>query len=209
MSPKTWFRQNQGALSLLFWLLALSVVLGYLHRAGFIAFSWLGAHKNELDASATLTNTIILIGAAALSYFKFFHGRTLSSRAEVKVEAVVCDTPTSFRLHSLTIKVKNVGTAPIWEPRVEIAAFPHGPTEVKLLGALWAPPIIADEFESNGEGRSPMIDTGETASFFAQQEVSDQAWAVTYKIKVEASNGDAWLEFIALRNKEEYGREKQ
>lgn len=192
----TFLRRHREALIVYLSLALLSAVVALLFKRGLISREILRQNKDTILAASSLVNTLLLIIAALLSYFRFFHGRTFSSRAELEVEATVYDTTEDFRLHSVVVDVKNVGSAPIWDPKITVTPHPHGPPSDKLILGQWQPQAMTDDCVS----RAQVIDSGETASFFAQLHVAKLAWATTYVVQLDSRSKDRWQKVVTVSN---------
>jgi len=163
-----------------------------------VSAEWLTEQKDALSALSSIVTMLILLAGSVFSYYRFFRGRTLSLRAELVLNASIHATPEKYLIHAITLTAKNVGSTTIWNPKPVISVRIHGPKEIqerREINDWW-------EEETGGQQTAAVIDPGETVSFFAQQHVPEQAWAVTYTAALRADIGDIWYVSRTVSNKE-------
>ena len=93
------------------------LLLVYSHKFGTFSLDWFRVNKDSLAAINSLCSTAAVIVASTLAYFRFFYGRTFTTRVELSIDVDVIDGPGSICLHSITLSAKNIGTVTIWDPR--------------------------------------------------------------------------------------------
>lgn len=169
-------------------LAALGLGVANLVKGGVITESVLEQKKDAIEALAAVVTTALVFLGAIFSYFRFFRGRTLAVRAEISIEVSVHGTPRGSNLHAVRVLIKNVGASAIWEPRPELRITFHGcdAREVEVVTNWSDLPGCGDP------SLVPVIDTGESISYFCHREVPGEIWAVTYEVAVRAASGDIW-----------------
>ncbi len=186
-----WLKRHKGALTFALSLLMITLGLANAWKHQLISTDWLNTHKDALSALNSIVALLILIAGSLFSYYRFFRGRTLSLRAELSIDVSVHNTPEQFLLHAVTLTAKNVGSSTIWNPTPHISVRVHGPpglAEGREITDWWN----EDRSEDTG-ATAPVIEAGETVSFFTHQEIASKAWAVTYFASLRADTGDAWF----------------
>lgn len=192
-----WLRRNRGttifALTLLVWLFAAANIW----KHWLVSAKWLQDQKEALAALSSMLTMLILLVGAIFSYYRFFKGRTLSLRLELSITVSIHETPLDKKLHAITITAKNVGTSTVWNPKPEVQAKTHGRSDIERMWNImeWQP---LDKYKHT----LALIESGETATFFALQEIPNEACAVTYFASVTADEGDAWFASTTVSNKE-------
>ena len=111
--------------------------------------------------------------------------------ATLEVDVTVLDAPSDASLHTIVLHVSNVGTAPIWDPRVQVKI-----TEIHGAGTT-TPRMLEANYQLAGIRKSDrklinVLDSDETTDFVAQTMVDQAVWAVTYLVTLRSSAGDAW-----------------
>ena len=193
-----WLRRHKGAITFALTLLLIALTLANAWKYRIVSAEWFTEQKDALSALNSIVTMLILMAGAVFSYYRFFRGRTLSLRTELNVNVSVHQTPEQYRIHAITLTVKNVGSSTIWNPKPLIALHIHGPkgvAERREITDWW-------EEEASSEHLAPVIDSGETVTFFAQQRIPDGAWAVTYSASLRADQGDVWHVSKTVSNKE-------
>jgi hypothetical protein len=183
------------ALSLLFILLSLANAWKY----RLISVDWLRTQKDALLAFNSILTTAIIITGALFSYYRFFRGRTLSLRSELSLDISVHATPEGYKFHAGILTAKNVGGSTIWNPKPIITLHIHGSETVaerRDIDEWWSE-------HTNSSNMAPVIDPGESVTFFTSQHIPDEAWAVTYIASMAADQGDIWYVSKTVSNKEE------
>lgn len=166
-------------------------------RDGSISFAWFAAQKDALAGISSAVTAVVLVIGSVFSYFRFFRGRTLSQRAELSLSVSVHATTGACLIHAITLSAKNVGNTTIWNPLPTISAEVHGPADVQNAFHIadWNP----EEVKSSN--MAPVIDPGETVTFFALRQIAEAAWAVTYSAALMAGEGDTWHVAKTVSNK--------
>ena len=175
------------------------VALGFLNvwKHQLVSLSWFKDNKDALAALNSIVTVFLLIAGGLFSDYRFFRGRTLSSRAELAIAVSVHETPEQFLLHAILLTAKNVGSGTIWEPKPTIHVQIHGPSDkvvTRRITDWW-------EEDEDEDGTAPVIEAGETVSFFAHQRIPKDAWAVTYRTSLAADSGDIWFVAKTVSNR--------
>jgi hypothetical protein len=172
------------------------LVLANLMKYKLLTATALASNKDSLSALSSAVSVITIIVGSVFSYYRFFRGRTFFCRAELKVNVTVIPTGTGVNLHAVALEVKNIGSLSIWDPIPVIRIDEYGPKGVtKHLIEAWS-----EAHSPRGTGPTlPVIDSGETASFWTTEEVAESAWAVFYTAFVH-SQGEVWKQVAVVRN---------
>lgn len=179
--------------------LCLLLVLANIIKHGLLTWEELVRHKDALAAANSAVGIVVLCIGAILSYFRFFKGRTLSLRAELKLDIAVIEAPGERYLHAISLEVKNVGSATIWNPSPKIAAYTYTGEnrEFHSLTDQWDEPLQQDD----GIQRIAVLDSGETSSFLSHKVFDRSVWAVTYMASVSCDSGDVWKRLATVENR--------
>jgi len=167
-------------------------------KADVISADWLTKQKDALSALNSIVTMLILVAGSIFSYYRFFRGRTLSLRSELSLEVSVHETSEQHLIHAIALTAKNVGGSTIWNPKPRIIMHIHGPKDVEQHR------VITNWWEGSGnedQKTAIVIDPAETVGFFAQQNIPDKAWAVTYMVSLQADRGDVWSICKTVSNK--------
>lgn len=201
-------------------LAALTVLLlVYSRKIGMLSLDWLKVNKDALAAIGGLCSTAAVIVAGILAYYRFFHGRTLTTRAELSINVDVIDGLENTHLHSINVSVKNIGTVTIWDPRlsVHVAVRSNDAPGLEFKIDRWReisefakPRPRGTIAKKLGAEPREMIDSGEVADFFAECEIDRDAWAVTYTAIFDCSTiiggpSNSWLRSRTVKNSETKG----
>jgi len=176
---------------------ALGLILA--RKAGVLSFAWLKSNKDALDAVGSVVTLTAVAAGGVLGYYRFFRGRTWTSRADLSLEVNVVDGAPDRLLHSIGLTVANRGTVPIWDPLPIVrvtARFTDGAVAESVVNSWYEPP----EFASMKRGSAQVIDSEETAAFFAEHLVDAKAWAVSYAATLTCRSGDVWTVVRTVKN---------
>jgi hypothetical protein len=160
-------------------------------RGGLISRARLVANKDWLDVAGNLVSSAAILVTTFLAYFRFFRGRIFARRASLAVDVTVLTGPDGNSLHTIVLHVSNVGTAPIWEPRVQVKITElsrSGTTRFRIVEATYE---LAREASAD-RALISVLDSGEMTDFAAQATVGQDTWAVTYLATLRSSTKDAW-----------------
>ncbi len=192
------FRRLRGEIYLILLTVAAAWLAIYLYKHGSIA--WLARNKDAIDSLSSISGCILLLLAGVASYYRFFKGRIFSCRAEVDLSVSVHETPDTYRLHAIRVKVRNVGSVPLWEPSISLKVNGYGTRAYSRRRSI----------ESKCEGLEEgirVIDSGESTPFFTHEQVPKELWVVTYVVTLTAKSGDVWQETVTVSNKEAQGNQ--
>jgi hypothetical protein len=170
-----------------------------LGKQGFLDVGYLARVK---DAAATMNSIVsmtLLVIASFYAYYRFFRGRTFSERAEVTVQVTVHDTPEEINLHAINVGIKNLGTSPIWKPKVSVTVKTHGAAEYerKFKIEKWWNSTV----ENNEADSISIIDIAETSTCHNMIHIAKCVWAVTYFVTVISETGELWEGCLTVSNK--------
>jgi hypothetical protein len=176
------------------------LVLGVanLIKGGIITWDTLKDRKEGLDAASSVVSILVLTIGAILSYFRFFHGRTFATRAELDLAVCVHSLPDGRMLHAISLSLKNVGGSAIWNPQPVIAITVTDESGHHSVGTInqWVDPLEP----TDGAKRVAVVDTGETGRFPTYRIFDAQVWVVTYLASVICDSGDVWKHVHIVRN---------
>jgi hypothetical protein len=191
-----WLRRHKGAVVFGLTLALISLGLADAWKYGIVSADWLAKRKDALSALSSLVTLLVLVAGSTFSYYRFFRGRTLSLRLELAIAVSIHKAPNATMLHAITLTAKNVGGSTIWNPSPELVIITHMEEEsLERITDWWDEPT-GDEQRLT----APVIDPDEAVTFFAQREIPQQAWAVTYTACVRADTGDAWFTAKTVSN---------
>jgi len=180
---------------------ALVVIVAVLILADLIKYrlltaSALAGNKDALAALSSAVNIIAVAVGAVFTYYRFFRGRTFFNRAELKINVTVISTRTGVNLHAVILEVKNIGSLSIWEPVPIIRVDEYGPNGINSRSIdSWSE---ARSPRSRGQ-TLPVVDAGETASFWMTEEVPQSSWVLIYTAWVH-SQGETWKQVAVVEN---------
>jgi len=186
-------------------ILALVIVVSFLvaanvFRYGQVSKNTIVENKEVIDVVIkSVGSTLLLVGAVA-SYFRFFRGRTFAARANLKLEISVFETDRDFKLHVIDCEVTNIGSVPIWEPRPIITVHLYGPGDLKTydIDNWWHP-----MWKKKNIYATDLIDSQESAQFYASQHIPLEVWAVTYSAAIETRGRNVWRKSVTVSNRGE------
>lgn len=168
-------------------------------KRGILTAHWLASHKDAISAASDLVQVTLVVVAAVFSYYRFFHGRTFSSRAEPGINVSVHSTTGDYFIHAILVAFKNVGTIPIWDPRPTVALQTIGPGGASEIA-------VADRWQEqslsgDNEDRLPVVEAGETVSFVMHKQVPKTEWIVIYGATIVSQSGDVWATGKTVSNR--------
>jgi hypothetical protein len=195
---KSWLTRHRDVVIPALVVLAAAMVLADLMRYKLLTTSILASNKDALAALSSAVSIVALSVGAVFSYYRFFRGRTFYSRAELKINVIVIPMRVGASMHAVILEVKNIGTLSIWDPIPVMRIDEYGPDGVhRRVIDSWS-----EAQSPRGEGATlAVIDSGETASFWTEIEVSEEMWAVFYTAFVHSSQGEIWKQVTVAQNK--------
>jgi hypothetical protein len=177
---------------------AFVLVLANLAKRGVLTWDTLKAHKEALESASSGLSILVVFVGAVLSYFRFFHGRTFSTRAELDMTVQVYSLPNRLMLHVIALELKNIGGSAIWDPQPFVSMTIHGPEGTRPGGEISEWPDVLPAYDAGPH--TFVVDTGETARFAAQRTFDPGDWSVTYMASVRCDSGDIWKHIKIVRN---------
>ncbi|MGH3810482.1 MAG: hypothetical protein ACRDRU_28450, partial [Pseudonocardiaceae bacterium] len=96
------------------------LLLAYFHKFGILSLGWFKVNKDSLAAISSLCSAVVVVVTGTLAYYRFFRGRTFTTRVELSIDVDVIDDPENICLHSVTVSAKNIGTVTIWNPQLSV-----------------------------------------------------------------------------------------
>ena len=179
------------------------LLLAYLRKTGILSLDWLKANKDALAAMSSLVSTVVAVLAGILAYYRFFRGRTFTTRVELSINVDAVSGPRGSCLHLAIVSAKNIGTITIWEPRISlhvVARHSDGHLSEETIDVdQWYE--VSDEHRTAGP-RLSAIDSGESAEFSSEQSFAQDVWAVTYTAILSCTTGDSWSKTKIVRGVE-------
>ncbi len=160
-------------------------------KTGFISRSKLVANKDWLSVVGSIVSASAILVTAFLAYFRFFRGRTFARRAILTVDITALGAPYGGSLHTVVVHINNVGTAPIWDPRVQIELTEIDSARRTQSRTFEAAYDLAGE-SSSDRALINVLDSGETTDFAGQTMINREVWAVTYLVTLRSASGDTW-----------------
>src|SRR5688500_17068781 len=98
----TWTGRRRVLAVAILSVLATALLLANLVRHAVLTWEAVNTHKESLDAASSVLAILVLGIGSVLSYFRFFHGRTFSTRGEVDFQVDVHSLPSGHLLHLIT-----------------------------------------------------------------------------------------------------------
>lgn len=178
--------------------LAVTLAIANLAKRGILTWDKLADKKDALAAASSALGILVILVGAVLSYFRFFHGRTFSTRAELDLSVRVLLLPNGHLMHVISLSLKNVGGSAIWNPQPLVTMSVTDSDGRRDAGTItsWFDPLQ----HADGTRRVSVVDTGETGSFLAQRIFEPSVWTVTYMASVTCETGDVWKQVHITRN---------
>lgn len=178
-----------------------ALLLIYFHKVGVFTLDWLKINKDALAAISSLCSTVALVVASILAYYRFFRGRTLTTRAELSIDIDAISGPEDISLHSISVSAKNIGTVTIWNPQLAVYAVARCDDGHILESKIDQWYKHADQNRDTRPHLST-IDSGESADFSAESYFDRNVWAVTYTAILSCTTGDSWSKKRTVRGSE-------
>jgi hypothetical protein len=171
---------------------------GALFRAEILSARLLADNKPVVDVASMLLGAAVLLLGAVASYIRFFRGRTLSPRVNLRATASVFPIDERSHLQVLDVELENSGSSAIWDIEPTVDIIYHAPVVKKEQGQDdW----IRTQDCPEGNAPTEMLDTGVTGNYVWHREVAVDVWAVTYSIQVKHSGGHVWYRVITVSNR--------
>lgn len=178
-------------------LLVIILAIALTFKTGLISPSKPNKNSSWLSVAISLVNTVAILVTALLAYFRFFRGRTFARRVLLTASVTILAAPSGDAFHTVVLQANNVGTIPVWDPRVQIDVTELYSAGESRSSALEASYRLAGETSSN-RTLINVLDSGETADFVTQKMIDRKVWAVTYLITLRSIAGDAWSTVSAV-----------
>jgi len=195
---KSWLTRHRDVVIPAMVVFAAALILADLMRYKLLTASFLASNKDALAALSSAVSIVAISVGAVFSYYRFFRGRTFYSRAELKINVTVIPMRVGINMHAVILEVKNIGTLSIWNPIPVMRIDEHGPDGVqRRVIDSWS-----EAQSPKGEGAMlAVIDSGGTASFWTEIEVSDEIPAVFYTAFVHSHQGEIWKQVTVAQNR--------
>jgi hypothetical protein len=176
-------------------LLVLNVFAGKLVPNGYLK-----KNKEEIGVIKDITTIAAIIIALIFSYYKFFVGKTYSSKANTDIAYTLIETPFESIFHNIKISFINTGEIAIWEPKLTVQAKLMENEKDKFNIEVFSD-ITEISLESTADDTGYLVGPSETAYFLFQKHVPKKVWAVNYLISIRESRGIKWTNTVIIENK--------
>jgi hypothetical protein len=167
-------------------------------KYGLLSERFFTVHEKTIDGVGKLLGAMAILLGSIASYFRFFKGRTFSAKADLEISVTVIPTTSKDHLHVISVRLKNIGPVPIWDPRIrfkmiERSSSPSRTTEI----TGWR----LEDSLGDGTQEACVVDSQEHALYHSEQLIDKEVWAVRYEIAVQSSDGDTWYAMSTVPNK--------
>lgn len=156
------------------------------------------ANKDLFTAIKDLATIIAIILGVIFTYYRYFIGKTFSLNGNIDIDVTLIETENNTILHCLKISFKNIGTLAIWQPRAKIYVSKYEQEVFTNIAEM----EIESQFSSTIDKKKydTVIDSGETAYFFAHKEFLTKVPVVSYKVEVTSANKKQWHNSTTVKN---------
>lgn len=186
---RRWLTKNRETVIPGLVVVVLGLSLAILLKYGMLTRSRLEDNKEALAALNYAVGILVVVFGGVLSYYRFFRGRTFVARAEPELSVQVLPTTDDFNIHAVTLRLKNIGNLPIWDPVPRVEVHREGPDgSVTETWEEWVEAEIADQQDDG----IAVVDPGESVSFINHVRVPTEVWAVSYIAFFRGSGGQVW-----------------
>lgn len=173
----------------------LALLVVYFYSIGVVSLEWFRKNKDAVTAIGSLCTAGTVIVGGALSYLRFFRGRTFVRRVELSLEVEVIHGPGNLSLHLVAVSAKNIGTVAIWEPElvVHVAARHSDGTTAESTINRW----LEDSY--CGMRGFHVLDSDESSHYSAEKCFDKSVWAVIYTAVLSTTN-ESWSKSRAIKS---------
>lgn len=178
-------------------LLAIVIVLAIavLVVRGLVTPATLTKNKDAVGVISDLVTLALVVVGAVLAYYKFFRGRTLAEKLEIKLTTGLVERSGGGLLHWLEIELTNKGSVTIRDPEVRVTAFLHDPD-------MHGEPVARSvPVPGKAQERPWVIDPGESVYHHVFHDVGAAAEAVSFRVQVEDRAGNVWWRSVTTANR--------
>lgn len=189
---KPWSESNNSIPILVLITVILLIIFGI--QKDIISLNYFVRNRDFIDALSIIITTLAIIIGGILSYIKFFKGRVLKPKLNLKPSCGFVES-NKDNLHWLTVELENMGTVSIWYPQIEASVIFHLPN-----GKLESKPNLNFTSLFQGNEGEQLIDVGESLNKHATLTVPKDVLALTFKIMVNDSKGTIWESYITTPN---------
>ncbi|MFT3823961.1 MAG: hypothetical protein QM731_08570 [Chitinophagaceae bacterium] len=173
--------------------------IGTLFKYNILTLQKLADNKDLVTVFKDVVTIIALVIGALLSYYRFFSGRTFSTKADIELEIILIQAPKNSIMHALTVSIINKGSLTIWEPEAILSVQEY--TENGAQKEVVHEQFLRESFFRKGDKGDVVIDPGEKAYFTFLQEFQSSTWAVTYTAEIKNDRGRIWQKAITVENR--------
>jgi hypothetical protein len=159
-------------------------------KEGVITPARLRAHKDPIDAAATLVSTALLVCGAGVAYVRFFKGRLLHPKLDLAVTAAAVPSGGGCA-YAVEVEITNKGAVTVWDYTLALHAQVLG--EQQLVNCTrW----LRDDLSEVGAGGARSVDVGETAYAHAVVELRPRGKPVTFRAILHSRDGIVWARSV-------------
>lgn len=193
------WQEDKGWLPWLF-LLVLVLSIGVLFKSRYLTKELLKADKDFYAALSSIATVCFLVVGGALSYIRFFKGRTLRSKMNLELKTGVIPLKEQF-LHWVEAEIKNTGSVTIWDYQTQIVAtLRKNSISCEIPVTDYVP-----SFDPNTG--ILLIDAGESSYEHAFMEVPKEVEVVSFQVTITDKYNHKWTRSIMSKNSETKGND--
>jgi hypothetical protein len=188
------WQEDTGALPWLF-LLVLILGFGVLFKNHYLTKEAIKSDKDFYAALSSVATLFFLMIGGALSYIRFFKGRTLRSKINLELKTGIISLNDNF-LHWVEVEIKNSGSVTIWHYQTQIIA-------VLRKNSITCKVDVTDFIPSYDPNSGiPLIDAGESSYEHAFLEVPKEVDVASFQVTITDKYNHQWTRSITSKNSE-------
>lgn len=150
--------------------------------------------KIFIEIIATIIQTIILIIASFVAYYKFLIIKELNPKLIINFTSTIIKTTQGMR-HAIDVEFQNVGKTPIWVEEIKRKAIFDNDSKIIELHDF---DIEPQDIPKNSQ---LIIDVGENIYEHLNNIVPNNITCVTYKVILKSKN-NTWSRVFTVKNEE-------
>lgn len=155
-----------------------------------------GANRDSIATWTDIIRTVAIVGAAVLSYYRFSLNRTFTARANLVLDVHTARSPSGEAVHSLVVKVHNIGVVTLVAPHVTVSATARKTTDLQQAKERLVLEVAADP--SAHPDTIETVEPDESATYLVQTSYPPDTWLVTYEATVALHNQRSWTEYLTV-----------
>lgn len=186
--------EDKGFLPWLF-LAVLVLGIGVLFKNQYLTKEAVKSDKDFYAALSSIATLGFLVVGGALSYIRFFKGRTLRSKINLELKTGIISLKDHF-LHWVEVEIKNSGSVTIWHYQTQIiAALRKNSISCKVE--------VTDYIPSHDPNSGILlIDAGESSYEQGFLEVPKDVEVVSFQVTITDKYNHTWTRAITSKNAE-------